>query len=228
MIKLIEDSKNYYITVDGKVLNSKNKEMKSDVSSRYKRVQIYFEDGTTRKELVHRLVAKAFIPNPENKPFVNHIDGNKHNNTVENLEWVTPKENGQHASKSGLLESYSGENHYCSEYTTEQVERICQMLSEGYRNKDISEIVQVPVGLVSSVRTKASWKHVSDKYPNIKKKRHKRASIETVDWICSKLEQGMTIQQIVDESNSEVVNFHLVYDIKVRKTYKYVSNKYKF
>lgn len=62
-------------------------------------------NGKKSRFRVHRLVASAFIPNPENKEFVNHIDGVKDNNILSNLEWSTPSENTQHAVKAGLINS---------------------------------------------------------------------------------------------------------------------------
>ncbi len=77
----------------------------------------YYSVGIRRKTfMVHRLVALAFIPNPENKAMVNHLDGNKLNNQVSNLEWCTVQENNHHARQTGLHKQPVG---YKIEYQSE-------------------------------------------------------------------------------------------------------------
>jgi hypothetical protein len=91
----------YSVSDDGKVRNDiTNKELKLRTQQGYKHVTLTI-NGKAKSCRVHRLVATAFIPNMNNKPYVNHIDCNRSNNRVENLEWVTPSENSKKAVQEG-------------------------------------------------------------------------------------------------------------------------------
>lgn len=93
--------------------------------------------GDCKHRTIHRLVAIAFLENPENYKQVNHIDGDKQNNRVDNLEWVSASQNIRHAYDTGLMNSdhLKGENHYNSKLTEQNVKEI----REYYKNKELSQ-----------------------------------------------------------------------------------------
>ena len=104
--RIIDDFPNYRVDRKGRVINKNNHELKQ-VANRngYSMVKLC-RNGYEKNCSTHRLVAEAFIPNPHNKQTVNHIDGDKSNNDVTNLEWVTYSENEKHAYQHKLKKSY--------------------------------------------------------------------------------------------------------------------------
>lgn len=119
-MKVIEGFSNYYVTKEGKVFrrsqeiivkqnmysepvvrNISQKEIGQMKSTGYMTATMKNDDGYYKEIGIHRLVAKAFIPNPKNKCCINHKDSDALNNNVNNLEWVTAAENNQHAHDFG-------------------------------------------------------------------------------------------------------------------------------
>ena len=153
------DLRRYYISSEGYILSLRTlKTMKTAVTEKgYSRVGLYV--GRKQKHLyVHRLVALKYLPNPENKPQVNHKNGDKADNRVENLEWATFSENSQHAMDMGLSEK--GEHHYKSSLKTSDVREIKKLLILGWRNKTIAEVFKVKVSVISLIKTNRNWKHI--------------------------------------------------------------------
>ena len=134
--KLFHSNKKYayYATERGEILRN-NRPMKGHLHANgYRRVSIMSMSESPQR--VHRLVAQAFIPNPNGKPFVNHIDGDRSNNCVTNLEWSTPEENTRNAIERGVHNVPMYINGY---------KIIKNMQSSGYSAQDIHEITGVAV-----------------------------------------------------------------------------------
>lgn len=98
---------------------------------------------------VHRLVAIAFIDNPENKPQVNHIDGDKTNNRVENLEWATNQENRDHAVKMGLIAK--GERLPQTKLSPLDRDRVRALCDIGYSQREVAGLYDINQQTVSKI-----------------------------------------------------------------------------
>jgi hypothetical protein len=117
-------------------------------------------DGGCKSKSLHRLVASNFLPNPYNKPEVNHIDGDKTNNKANNLEWCTSSENSAHAIRTGLKKALRGSKCILSKLKEHEVLEIRKMLNSGIRQKVIAEKYKISIHTVSSISRNIRWQHL--------------------------------------------------------------------
>jgi hypothetical protein len=110
-----------------------------------------------KRFLIHRLVAMAFIPNPDNKPCINHKNGIKTDNRVENLEWCTYSENLKHAFANNLACAKGERN---SQHKLTELE-VTEIKGSSETLKVLSKIYQVSEATISRVKTGKNWKHVT-------------------------------------------------------------------
>lgn len=118
------------------------------------------KDGLQKTLKVHREVAKCFIPNPENKPQVNHINGIKNDNRVENLEWCTNRENINHAYFNKLCVAAKGSKCGASKYKEDDILKIRKMAENGILHKDIAIMYKMSKKNVHNIINRKSWNHI--------------------------------------------------------------------
>ena len=179
--KDIEGYKGMYQVSDmGRIRSFKKIGSKSGIQKKFRVLNPYTADNGRKTVVlcknkdknyirVHRLVAGAFIPNPENKPEVNHLDGNQSNNCVENLEWSTRSENMEHAYRTGLkhiterqkkLTSLANRGEGCanSKLTKNDVLQIRSIYDQGFfTQSEIAESYNLNQGHVSDIINKKRW-----------------------------------------------------------------------
>lgn len=181
----------YQVDENGNVYSSiRNKNLKPMINRYgYPYVNLYIKPGLMKSICIHRLVASAFIPNPNNYPSVNHIDGNKANNNFRNLEWCTIEYNNLHAIKNGLNAPHQMTDatklrvmntreskirttkladrcnpayHYKYKLLTDEVETIIGLLTEGKTCGEIADLLHISIELVYNIKNRKSFKYLTD------------------------------------------------------------------
>lgn len=131
--------------------------MRTRVIQRYESVGLT-KEGKQKNKRVHRLVAEAFVYNKHSKPYVNHIDGNKLNNSATNLEWVTSKENSQHAKDNNLLNPPVGERNGSTHLTSKQVDEIRNKYKTGkFLQRELAKLYRTKQYNISRIINYKRW-----------------------------------------------------------------------
>ena len=155
---LIKRAKEKTIYKDGRIAFFNETILKPSISKKgYYRV--YLSKNSKKYTInVHRIVASAFIDNLSNKPQINHINGDKKDNSVSNLEWCTNSENTFHAVKNGLTSR--GVKHFSAKINDNDVINIRQMFKDGNTASEIKKHYPISIKTIYSIKYRNTWRHV--------------------------------------------------------------------
>lgn len=159
----LPDNPNYKISTAGSLYSIKRNKLMKPKIDRYGYYSVGLRYSNNRVfTTIHRLVAKTFIPNPNNKPQVNHIDCDKLNNNVSNLEWVTVKENIAHTHKMGRNANINGSKNPMAKLTDIDVWNI-RFMYPNLSNYFIAKLYNVSDETIRRIRIGNSWKYITYK-----------------------------------------------------------------
>lgn len=246
---VVEDVKHcYYISDKGRLYSTVYKNGKGGFkfserdNNTYLNQRFATNNGYGKSFMQHRLVMMEFnpIPNPDDY-YVNHIDGNKLNNDISNLEWCTQQQNIRHAFDTGLIHPSRGENHHCATHDEALIHKICEGLEKGLSIPDCA----VYAGLeptrdnrryISRIKREDIWTHISSQY-NIPKDSYGYKSKFTdneVHKICWDIQDGLSNVEILDKIRPGLTGpdrykmYATINRIRIRKTHQDITKYYEF
>lgn len=217
---------NYAASKCGKIFRiSSGKEMKQILKGVPKYWYIRACHGNIPKNVrSHILIADAWLEKPsEFCDVVNHIDGNKHNNSLDNLEWDTKSQNQQHALDLGLKQK--GEDLYNASLSNEDVHNVCKLLLDGFRTVDIAKRFGVSNDIIRKIKSGDTYFDIRVLY-NINHNYKTTCSESTVRWVCERINEGFSDKAIAKMSTSKTVTTIEVKRIRYKIRYKIISDEY--
>lgn len=198
---------NYHISRKGDIYSYYTNRMLKQRNNKKGYPSIYLTiNGKGTTLVVHRLVAQTFIPNPENLPQVNHIDGNKENNSVENLEWCTNEYNMKHSWEIGLRESLKGTDIGTSKLLEHEVIEIYESEESSYK---LSKKYNVSTSAINLIRSDEIWSHITeDKIKGVQPLNNFRNNIFSLEEVRDIYEQ--------DGKNKDIASVYNVPESTIR------------
>lgn len=147
----------YKISDTGKlfsICSNKFRKLSSKSNCGYLRIDLY-KNSKVSYHSIHRLVAQAFLPNPKKYKVVNHIDGNKLNNCVNNLQWTTQSKNCEHRSR--VLGKVTGETHGMAKLKLIDIKTIRNLVKAGVKKTKIAKEFNVSVRTIYNISNRETW-----------------------------------------------------------------------
>ncbi len=230
-MKSIKGYSRYSIDESGIVKNkSRNYILKPRNSGygAYLTVALINNRGERKTKFIHRLVAETYIPRIDNKLIVNHIDGNKYNNHVSNLEWVTVSENIQHAYDTGLHVKAKGVDSPNTKLSSQKVHNICASLMGGLKISCVAKLHGVSESIVRNIKKGACFNDIASKYNLDSVKRYHRLSSETVIWICEMVASGLNPKEILKLTDNKNITLQRIQNIKAKRSFKEITSSFDF
>lgn len=223
MYKLISNTKFYVINSLGNIINLKTGKKLNPYISRsgYFRIRLQVGLKAHKNYTIHRIIASLFIDNPLNKPQVNHIDGNRLNNNIDNLEWVTGSENMLHSTR--ILSKRIGSQIEWSKLSELDVQNICMDSLKEYSLKKLANKYNVSKSNISSILNGKTWISITKNYNHIPiSKSTQCLNEEIVRNICNEL----LLDSQVNIAKKYNITVACVNDISKQRSWAHITKEF--